>query len=645
VNHDDRDAEPTRAAETEDAQGPGLAPGASFAGHRIEAVAGRGGMGVVYRARNVVLDQERAVKVIASGLSHDRGFRERFRRESRLAASIEHPNVVPVYHAGEDEGQLFLAMRFVEGTDLGELIRRRGRLEPRHAVRILDQVAAALDAAHGHGLVHRDVKPANVLLEGEAGRERAYLTDFGISKLVGAAGELTTTGHFMGTVDYVAPEQIAGQSVDARADVYSLSCVLFHALAGRPPFQRDTQLATLFAHANDPRPHLSEFIAGSPGELDEALARGMAQRPHDRFDSGGELGRAVHAALGIPEQAPILPVPPRGAAARARRLPRPSPRRLGAVIAGGAAVAVGVVAAVLLIGDGGDEAPDRPVPQPRPVATIKVSSEPHGLTFGDGNVWVASTRGRALDVIDPDDDPRKRPPIPIDGKPSSVAVGFGSVWAVDHPGGSLLRLAPGGNEPPATIPVGEQPSDVALDDRWVWVTNEGSDEVSRIDPNTNKVDTTVHVGDGPRSVATGYGSAWVTNIDGRSVSKVDARTAKRVGSPIELGQRPADLAVGEGYVWVTDVVNGTLSRIDSESDKVVGDPVEVGASPRGVKTGFGYVWVANGGDGTVARVDPESGRPVGKPVRVGADPSDVAVGAGSVWTSNAADSTVTRIRP
>jgi YVTN family beta-propeller protein len=646
VNHDERDAEPTRAAAPGETPGSGLAPGATFAGHRIEAVAGRGGMGVVYRARNLVLDQERAIKVIAGDLSHDRGFRERFRRESRLAASIEHPNLVPVHHAGEEEGRLFLAMRFIDGTDLGELIGSRGRLEPRDAVRILDQVATALDAAHARGLVHRDVKPANVLLEGEPGRERAYLTDFGISKLVGAAGELTTTGRFMGTVDYVAPEQIAGEQVDARADVYSLSCIIFHALAGKPPFRRDTQLATLFAHANDPRPRLSALDARSPPELDEALARGMAQRPDDRFESTGDLARAVHAALGTPEQAPTPPAPTPARAAPGRAPPRPSRRRWGWVLVAGAALVGGaVVAAVLLIRDGKDPASEPPGPQARPVATVSVGKEPQGLTFGKGKVWVAGTRSGVLDVIDPADDRRQRPSIPIEGKPLSIAIGFGSVWVVDHPGGSVLRLAPGGTAPQATIDVGENPSDVAVDDRWVWVTNAGSDDVSRIDPRADVVDATIDVDDAPHSIATGHGAAWVVNFEGQSVSRIDARTAKRVGTPIELGQRPNDLAVGEGYVWVTDVVNGTLSRIDPQSDRVVGEPVEVGSSPRGVKTGFGYVWVANGGDGTVARVDPKSGSPVGKPARVGTDPSDIALGAGSVWTTNAGDSTVTRIRP
>jgi tRNA A-37 threonylcarbamoyl transferase component Bud32 len=424
VDHDDRDAEPTRAAEPEDAQGSGLAPGATFAGHRIEAVAGRGGMGVVYRARNVVLDRERAIKVLAGDVSHDSAFRERFRRESRLAASIEHPNLVPVHHAGEDEGRLFLAMRFIDGTHLGELIRTRGRLEPEHSVWILDQVAAALDAAHAHGLVHRDVKPANVLLEGEPGRERAYLTDFGISKLVGAAGELTTTGRFMGTVDYVAPEQIAGEQVDGRADVYSLSCILFHALAGEPPFRRETQLATLFAHANDPRPRLSGLVAGSPPELDEVLARGMAQRPGDRFESAGGLARAVHAALGIGESVPTPGARTRARGAPARALRRHSRRRLGAILAVCAAGAAALVVAVLLLGDG-EEAPRPTGPQARPVATIKVGKEPQGLIFGEGKVWVAGTRSSVLNVIDPAADGSRATSIPVGGRPLAAAVGFG----------------------------------------------------------------------------------------------------------------------------------------------------------------------------------------------------------------------------
>jgi DNA-binding beta-propeller fold protein YncE/tRNA A-37 threonylcarbamoyl transferase component Bud32 len=643
ANNDDRDAEPTRAAGRAGAGASDLAPGATFAGHRIEAVAGTGGMGVVYRARNVVLDRERAIKVIAGELSQDRGFRERFRRESRLAASIEHPNLVPVYHAGDEQGRLYLTMRFVDGTSLGELIGDEGRLDPERAIGILDQVAAALDAAHAGGLVHRDVKPANVLLEGGRGREHAYLTDFGISKLVTAGTDLTTTGRFIGTVDYVAPEQIAGEAVDGRADIYSLACVAFHALAGEPPFGRDTQLATLFAHANAPRPPISERVPGLPPELDQALARGMAQRREDRFESAGELADGLHAAIGTAPTAAHPRVRARDAAAETQAMPAPSRGRLWFGLAAVAAVAALLVAAVLVIGGGDEDDASQPAaPQPRAEGSIRVGEAPKGITVGAGTVWVAATGDQQVDVINPRDDRPARAPIEIPGNPASVAVGFGSLWVVDHQGGSVLRFPDNGDRDPDTIEVGDKPSDVAVDRDWVWVTNEGADTLSRIDPGTGAVET-VHVDDGPRSVATGDGSVWVVSIEGRSVTRIDPDTAKRTAS-VDLGQRPNDLAVGEGYVWVTDVVAGTLSRIDPQSARRDGN-LDVGVSPRGVKTGFGYVWVVNGGDDNVVRVDPGSAELVGNPIPVGDDPGDVAVGEGRVWASNTADATVTPIRP
>jgi YVTN family beta-propeller protein len=640
-DHDDHEAEPTRASAPEPPRASRLELGSTFAGHRIEAVAGRGGMGVVYRARNVVLDQRRALKVIAEELSRDSRFRERFRRESRLAASIEHPNLVPVHHAGEEAGRLYLTMRFVDGTSLDEVLAGGGRLDPERAVRILDQVAAALDAAHAGGLVHRDVKPANLLLEGEAGREHAYLTDFGISKLVTAGTKLTTTDRFVGTVDYVSPEQIAGEAVDGRADVYSLACVAFHALTGEPPFRRETQIATMFAHANAPRPRLSDHAPDVPAELDDVLGTAMAQRPDDRFASAGELAAAAHVSLGTtPVTPPRPPVRARDATAGTRRMPAPWRHGALAWVAGGlvaaAAIAIGVV---LLLGDD-----DGAAPAPaRAGSPIGVGETPKGIAFGEGRVWVAATRDMRVDEIDPADSAVVDRPIRVGGNPAAVAVGFGSLWVVDHPGGAVLRF-PLDRGRPTTIEVGERPSDVAVDDRWVWVTNEGSDDVSRIDPQADRLDATVEVGDGPRSVATGGGAVWVTNIEGASVTRIAAETAKRVGTPIPLGERPNDVAVGEGAVWVTDVFNGTLSRIDPESGEVAGE-AQVGSNPRGVKTGFGYVWIANGGDNAVARVDPQAVDLAGDPTPVGLDPSDVAIGAGRVWVSNSRDATVTPIRP
>jgi serine/threonine protein kinase len=267
-----------------------LAPGDEFAGCRIEAVAGRGGMGVVYRATELSLGRPVALKLLASDRARDPGFRERFQRESRMAAAIDHPNVIPVYAAGEEDGQLYLVMRYVGGTDLHAQLREEGPLEPARAAGLVAQVAAALDAAHAAGLVHRDVKPANVLLAGK----HAYLSDFGLTRLAGSDTQLTESGQWIGTVEYCSPEQLRGQRTDARADVYSLGCVLFAALCGGPPFAHGTVPATMLAHLHDPPPRPSE--RGAPSEFDGVLSRALAKEPGRRYPSAGDLGRAALAA-------------------------------------------------------------------------------------------------------------------------------------------------------------------------------------------------------------------------------------------------------------------------------------------------------------------------------------------------------------
>jgi Protein kinase domain/Domain of unknown function (DUF4440) len=294
--------------------------GEQIAGCRIEAVAGRGGMGIVYRATQLSLGRPVAVKLIAPDHAADPGFRERFERESRLAAAIDHPNVIPVHEAGEDGGRLYLVMRWVSGADLHGRIARAGRLEPRRAAAFTAQVAGALDAAHAAGLVHRDVKPANVLLSGD----HAYLADFGLTRPVSSNTRMTTTGHWLGTADYMAPEQFGSEAVDARADIYALGCVLYAMLTGEPPFRRDTVPATMLAHLHDPPPRPSR-TPGVPAEFDRVVARALAKEPERRYPSAGDLGRAVVAAAeGRPATGAERSVA-RGAAA-----PRPAPARLWA---------------------------------------------------------------------------------------------------------------------------------------------------------------------------------------------------------------------------------------------------------------------------------------------------------------------------
>ncbi len=274
-----------------------LQVGSEFAGCRIEAVAGRGGMGVIYRATDLSLGRPVAVKLIAAEYAANREFRERFSREARLTAAIDHPNVIPVYAAGEEDDRLYLVMRYVSGTDLHHLLATAGRLEPTRAAAIITQVAAGLDAAHAAGLVHRDVKPANVLITGEAGSEHVYLSDFGITRLEDSETHITDSGEWVGTVDYMAPEHLEAHRTDARSDVYSLGGVLYTALTGAPPFRRGSTAATILAHLKD-QPPLPSLTTGVPAAFDAVVARGMAKSPADRFASAGDLAIAALAAAG-----------------------------------------------------------------------------------------------------------------------------------------------------------------------------------------------------------------------------------------------------------------------------------------------------------------------------------------------------------
>lgn len=276
-----------------------IEPTAIIAGYRIEEILGRGGMGVVYRSRQLALDREVAIKLIATDRAQDPVFRERFKAESRIAASIEHANVIPVYEAGEDNGLLFIAMRLVDGFDLGQLLANVGALAPERAARIIAQLSGALDAAHARGLVHRDVKPANVLLTIDE-PEHAYLTDFGVAKHVDARARITRADQWVGTLDYLSPEQLRGEALSAAADIYSLTCLLYHCLAGQPPFLRDTAAAIMWAHVSAAPPTVTAMRPDLPEQLDTIIARGMDKDPLERFATARDLAEACARVVGIP---------------------------------------------------------------------------------------------------------------------------------------------------------------------------------------------------------------------------------------------------------------------------------------------------------------------------------------------------------
>jgi len=291
----------------------GLGPGSRVAGYLLDRQVGVGGMAVVYRALDENLGRVVALKVLSASLADDPAARERFVREARTVATVEHPHIIPVYAAGQDGGLLFIAMRFVAGPDLKTLIRMDGPLPVRRAAAFVSDMASALDAAHAVGVVHRDVKPANVLVDSQTGRrEHSYLTDFGVARLQ-SVGSLTKAGQFVGTPNYAAPEQISGPSVDGRTDEYALACVAYELLTGSVPFRRDEQLAVIYAHLQSPPPRATASRPDLPPGVDDVLARGLAKAPDDRYDNCGDFADALRDELGLDPYDPRKPAGTTGA--------------------------------------------------------------------------------------------------------------------------------------------------------------------------------------------------------------------------------------------------------------------------------------------------------------------------------------------
>ena len=622
-----------------------LDPGTEFAGHLIEAEVGRGGMGIVYRARHLALDRIRALKILAPELSGDDAYALRFRRECRLAASVEHPNLVTIHHAGEEDGRLYMSMQYVDGVDLGRLL-ADGPPPLERTLRILDDLAAGLDAAHAHGLIHRDVKPENVLLSGAVEQERAHLTDFGIGTVAEASGSRTTRmtgrGVILGTTDYVAPEQIRGVGVDRAADIYSLGCVAFHMLTGGPPFAGDNQLAVLTAHGSAPRPKVSAAAPAIDPALDHVVAEAMAIDPAERPASATAFVRRLRTAgsgptrpLGAPpgrSQQSTRPLAPAAAEVRPaarrrgrRRRPRSArrladPRRVrrarrAAPRDGGAPTSTSTSRA------GRSRLPSAPTGPGSRVAT-PIASPPSTAT--------ASSRSGAA----------SRSRTPVSWRSGSATSGRPAATACS---GSASTA-------PTSIEVLEltDPSDVAVDGRRVWVLDRRPQpRALSVDPDRLEVDGEAFVGPDPRALAAGAGAIWVANTGDGTVSEVDPATATTIGRPVAIGGRPTDVAAQAGEVWVIDNFGGRLIPIDPSPPSgtpTAGEPTETAARPRGVAIGFGSVWVSSGEDGTVQRFAQSSAQ-LQATIAVGEDPADVDIGAAAVWTADEDSSTVSRITP
>ena len=539
--------------------------GRAFLDYRIEEPIGQGGMGVVYLANDVRLKRKVALKLMAPELALDERFRERFVRESELAMSLEHPNVIPIHDAGEADGRLYLAMRCVDGTDLRALLREEGTLEPPRALAIVAQIAHALDAAHANGLVHRDVKPSNVLLDAS---EHVYLADFGLTRRQSDDGVQPGEAHSLGTPAYLAPEQLEGGPIDGRADVYSLGCLLYECLTGEPPFGGNSRLEVAWAHLENEPPRASVRNAALRAAVDDVIRKVMAKHPDDRYATCDELVAAAEAALGLQQPA----------ASRRRRL-----------LLGAAAVVAAVAALVGVFGAraGGDAAQvDRNTlarinPKTNEVAAIvEVGKLPAAAAAGGGSVWTYNLADRTVSEVDVrTNDVRattKVATIPYYGEgggASLLAADSAGAWVAGYvptTGGSVLTRIRRGGEGVRQHPLGASVLEVVSGGGAVWVLGRsralGRFQLIRVDPRTGAV-------------------------------------TRRL-SPSGLSGGASGLTLGGGFLWLVD--DGVLYRIDPASGEV--RSVGLGDFALQPVYGMGFLWLCagTGDDAEMMRVDPRT---------------------------------------
>jgi serine/threonine protein kinase len=588
-----------------------LAPGSVFAGYRIECVLGRGGSSVVYLAEHLGLGRKVALKLIGPWLDADPSLRQRFVRESKLAASLDHPNVIPIYEAGEHDGQPFIAMRYVEGRDLRRMLDEVGPIDPTRAMDLVRPVAAALDAAHARGLVHRDVKPANILLAG--GDDDVYLSDFGLTTRMVPSGSSLGGSRFVGTLDYAPPEQFEGKPLDGRADQYSLGCVLHECLAGSPPFRRPNEAALMRAHLEEPPPAVTASRPDLSPAIDAVVARAMSKSPDDRYATCGEMTQAAAAALACAAPAPLpSDTPPPTQRSRRTR----SWRRLAAVGAAAALVTGAAVVAVPRLLDGGtaagllDYGPGMAIIDADTgagIASIPASAgQPVEAIFAEGHFWVLNIEPVSFVQIEPDTGRVVRQiTSPIDDV-GSFTVDGNDLWITNYSQPIISRVDIRREREVARVD--DLPGDggsggVLVADGSLWLARRDADDglgiLARLDPDTFEVEHLFRRLPGSFSLAYGDdGAVWTAGTWGH-VNRIEPRTNSVTST--NVGGRNFYVAAGGGYGWTTDEARGVVYQLDDAPSVVATHPTAVGA--RTLAYSDGVVWVGNQDDGSVSAID------------------------------------------
>jgi streptogramin lyase len=572
-------------------------------------------MGVVYRATQLTLGRLVAVKAIAPALAADASYRERFKRESQLAAMIDHPNIIPVYEAGDAGGTLYLIMRWVDGTDLREMI-SAGRLAPARAVRLLRPVASALGAAHKQGLVHRDVKPANVLIArgDEEREEHVYLTDFGIARRGAAQSAITRTGMFVGTVDYMAPERLIGGKGDATSDIYALGCMLFEALTGRAPYDRPDDAAKAFAHVNDPVPLVRALVPEVPERLDAVVAKAMAKHPRERFGSAGELTQALDQALAEPAAAePIVPaetvLSPEETLLSAAPTEPTGPPDAPTEPAAPAVTPTAMAATATQLSPGAPAGQEAAVPPPQRrrrlalwatvVVLLGALAAAAVVVFALGT-GTSGPKAAPSEVKTMSPGLTKLQTIPLGGVASDVTVGQqGEIWVSLPDSGTVARITADGAV--TRLAIGGRPGQIAAGPAGIWVAGSSQGALVRLDEQTGKVLATSSLNAAPTALTVDRddGSAWVGDATG-SVVHVDQGGGVS-GQPAHVSPPVLGLGWGEGWVWAVNGTTTGLARISADGS---GGTMNFDTRPGPVSVTFNQgVWTAHS-SGNVTRFDP-----------------------------------------
>ena len=604
--------------------------GTLVGGFRVVSLIGDGAMGRVYLADDLQRRRRVALKLLLPELARDERFRQRFLRESRLAGQLDHPHVVPTVAFGEEEGVLYLAMDYVEGSDLRDLVSSEGKLEPERALALLGQVADGLDAAHGLGLVHRDVKPANILVASSEAGERAYVCDFGLARHVSSVRSLTGERALVGTIDYVPPEQIEGGAIDGRADVYSLACVLFECLAGTRPFDRESELSVVFAHLNAPPPRLTDLRPDLPASLDSVFATGLAKSPEDRYGTCRELVEAGRAAL-------------LGRAIEPRRRRR---QRFLVVLAILAAVAAAAVGAVVAFGGGhrGQHTTSRPESLSlRPDGLSLIDAKTHrvvvqrdfgnviwDIAFAGGSAWLLLGDEQHIARVDVTSH-RVKKIVSLDHG-GEIAAGGGSVWVTQHADSSspgIARIDARSGKVSNPFRVGGGPGDgIAYGAGSLWVAR-GS-HIVRVEPRSGRVLRRFAAGGSPLRLVFADGAVWAASKGNGVITKVDPVANRRTATQ-HLHGWVSDLAVGGGFVWAAVAQDGVVFKLGEENLNVQDSP-SGGPDPETISFGGGGLWIASTAGKALSRFDP--GTRVRRKLAVSAPPQLARYHEGLLWASS-----------